>query len=406
MDRTIVLYANQPMLRVNGDYYATSPNFTDFLANITAMDSQYILAVPCKKQPTNPIDLSRLVKMDLPKGQILELPYYQGHFQAPLVSLISAWRLSKRIRTAGKQGNKVILAGPGPNSFLFWCSWLLPQSTQFAYFIRGDTIRTLQEIYRRHPAYLPVMALVHIFRWRILRLLRAQRAHVFTYGAALQTQYPCDESKRHVVAPLINEHWIRTDSHVSTPEDSSFRVLYVGRLSREKNIINLIEACALARNTPAEFQLTVVGEGPMRQEIEARINELQMSKLVKLTGLIPNGSTLMAQYDAHDLLCLPSHTEATPRVVVEAVARGLPVLSTNVGSIESMFPGLIRFTTGFSATELKDGISACLTDRAKLRQDFQQSVQLAGKYTLAAQARFVLQTLVPTQDLASHLEIT
>ena len=394
------------MIRVGENYYAPAKNFTDFLAELCKLSTDFVLSIPCTDQPANTVDLSRLVRMDLPKGQILELPYYQGHFQAPLVSLISAWRLSKHIRSAGKQSDRVILAGPGPNSFLFWCSWLVPQRTQFAYFIRGDTIRTLQEIYRHHPAYLLVMALVHMFRWRILRLLHAQRAQVFTYGAALQNQYPCDDSKRHVVAPLIDDYWIRTDAPVPHTGKAIFRVLYVGRLSREKNIINLIEACALARNTPAEFQLTVVGDGPIRQEIEARITELRMSELVKLTGLIPNGSTLMAQYDAHDLLCLPSHTEATPRVVVEAVARGLPVLSTNVGSIESMFPGLIRFTTGFSATELKDGISACKTDHVKLRQDFQQSAHLAEKYTLAAQARFVLQTLVPPQDLASTLEIS
>ena len=395
MKTRLFLYANQPMIRVGTDYYAPARNFTDFLAELCALNSNSVLAIPCTDRPAKSVELTRLVRIDLPIGQVLELPYYQGHFQAPFVSLLSALRLSRQVRKAVQQGDKVVLAGPGPNSFLFWCSWLVPKGTQLAYFIRGDTVRTLQEIYRRHPAYLLVMALVHLFRWRILRLLRAGRAQVFTYGAALLNQYPCEDSRRHVVAPLIDDQWIRVDDSIPQTDNSSYRVLYVGRLSREKNILNLVEACALAKDTPAEFHLTVVGDGPMWLEIEGRVDDLSLRGLVDLTGLIPNGPELMGQYDNHDLLCLPSHTEATPRVVVEAVARGLPVLSTKVGSIDSMFPGLIRFAAGFSAAELRDGISACKADREGLRRVFKQSTPQAGEYTLVAQARKVLQQLSP-----------
>ena len=115
------------------------------------------------------------------------------------------------------------------------------------------------------------------------------------------------------------------------------RLIYAGRLSVEKGVPNLIRALAILR---AEgFQpmphTTLVGDGPQRGEIEALIRELGVEQHVTLTGQLerPALSTMLSQAD----LCVhPSFTEGYCKAWLDAMAHGLPVLTTEVGAARAV----------------------------------------------------------------------
>ena len=109
------------------------------------------------------------------------------------------------------------------------------------------------------------------------------------------------------------------------PSDVS-RILWAGRLEPQKDFaLALLTLAALTRSA----HLTMLGDGSLRQEAEAMVTSLGLSDRVTLAGHVPNIDPYLADTD---VLLLTSHYEGQPAVVGEALANGVPVVSTNCSS--------------------------------------------------------------------------
>ena len=107
---------------------------------------------------------------------------------------------------------------------------------------------------------------------------------------------------------------------------------YIGRLSREKGIMNFIEAipCILKQQENIEF--LIVGDGPLYSKIRDEIDTNGISHRVKLFGWIPHDK-VADYFNDLKLLVLPSYSEGLPTAILEAMACGTPVMATRVGGI-------------------------------------------------------------------------
>ncbi len=108
-------------------------------------------------------------------------------------------------------------------------------------------------------------------------------------------------------------------------------VLAVGRLSREKALADLIEAVALLRQGSLPCRLVVVGHGPERPRLEQLATGRQVH--VTFAGHVDDPGQYYA--DA-EVFVLPSRSEGSPNVLLEAMAAGVPVVATAVGGIPEM----------------------------------------------------------------------
>lgn len=104
-------------------------------------------------------------------------------------------------------------------------------------------------------------------------------------------------------------------------------VLYVGRISREKGLDQLIDGFAWFARTQPTAKLVLVGSGPYAQELAARV----ASERVIFTGE-RSGEELARLYASSDVFVFPSETETFGNAVVEAQAAGLPVIVANRGA--------------------------------------------------------------------------
>jgi glycosyltransferase involved in cell wall biosynthesis len=117
----------------------------------------------------------------------------------------------------------------------------------------------------------------------------------------------------------------------------AFRLLAVGSLENYyKGPDTLIRAVEIAVSKGLNIELIWIGDGICRAEIEANLNKSAASGVIKFSGRIQSGEAVREAMDAADLFVLPSRTEGLPRAVVEAMARGLPVISTNIGGIPEL----------------------------------------------------------------------
>ena len=104
-------------------------------------------------------------------------------------------------------------------------------------------------------------------------------------------------------------------------------ILFVGRLSKIKNVTGLIEALSTLNRA---FTLIIVGDGPDRATIESTIAELGLEQQVRLVGQRAHKDAL-ALIRACDVLILSSLMEQCPQVVLEGLALERPVIATTVG---------------------------------------------------------------------------
>jgi glycosyltransferase involved in cell wall biosynthesis len=120
-----------------------------------------------------------------------------------------------------------------------------------------------------------------------------------------------------------------TDRAVARPA----RLAYVGRLSAEKGLDRLVEAMALLESegfSPLP-RVTLIGEGPERERLEAMVRARGYGEIVRFAGQLDRGELAAALRDV-DICVHPSLTEGYSKAWLDAFAQGLPVLSTEAGA--------------------------------------------------------------------------
>jgi glycosyltransferase involved in cell wall biosynthesis len=115
-------------------------------------------------------------------------------------------------------------------------------------------------------------------------------------------------------------------------------VSFVGWLSRTKGLAELADAITELKRRGGNIQLVCIGEGPLAEELRLRSQPGgDLHNGVIMAGPLM-GQAIARWLAASDLLCLPSHAEGLPNVVLEALACGRPVVASDVGGI----PEIIR----------------------------------------------------------------
>jgi teichuronic acid biosynthesis glycosyltransferase TuaC len=118
-------------------------------------------------------------------------------------------------------------------------------------------------------------------------------------------------------------------------------LLWVGNMVPVKGLDTLLEACTLMRNRDEQFHLCLVGDGPLRKELERDCQARGLSDVVQFVGArLPD--ELPDWYRAADLTVLPSRSEGLPNVLRESLACGRPFVASAVGSIPELAAGSTR----------------------------------------------------------------
>ena len=113
------------------------------------------------------------------------------------------------------------------------------------------------------------------------------------------------------------------------------RIICVGRLSPEKGQLGLIDAFARARKAGLDAELVLVGDGPDRAAVMARVIAAGVGGHVKLLGRLPEERAL-EETARSDVLVLASFMEGLPVVLMEAMALGVPVIAPDVAGIPEL----------------------------------------------------------------------
>jgi colanic acid/amylovoran biosynthesis glycosyltransferase len=148
-----------------------------------------------------------------------------------------------------------------------------------------------------------------------------------------------DWKKLVVVRCGVDEAFLRSEVASIAPEA---RLVCVARLSEQKGHFVLLDALAQLKDSGVEFELVLVGDGPLRGALEERARELRLDKIVRFGGWTDEAG-VRAAIAASRGLVLPSFAEGLPVVLMEALALGRPVVATVVCGV----PELVDATCGW-----------------------------------------------------------
>jgi glycosyltransferase involved in cell wall biosynthesis len=165
------------------------------------------------------------------------------------------------------------------------------------------------------------------------------------------------------------------------------RIVWAGRMVPDKGLDDLFVALASLRAGGVAAELELLGDGPARPRLEAFAAQLGLGDALMWGGHIANRATYMDRLRDADLFVLPSRAEGVPKVVIEAMAAGLPVVATRVGGLPALLgsgPGrLVDPNTPGQLAEAIAGMARDPAERARLRE---AGLAFAAEHTIDAQA--------------------
>jgi colanic acid/amylovoran biosynthesis glycosyltransferase len=156
----------------------------------------------------------------------------------------------------------------------------------------------------------------------------------FTRAQLMAHSEPQHWSKLHVVHCGVELDRYRPRPS-GPPTGAPAQILAVGRLSEEKGHLLLLAAVAELRRRGLSARLCLVGDGPLRGELEREARRLGIEDIVTLTGAVGQDE-MPEMFGRADIFCQTSFAEGVPVVLMEAMAAGLPVVSTLVGGIPEL----------------------------------------------------------------------
>ena len=218
-------------------------------------------------------------------------------------------------------------------------------------------------------------------------------------SSALRRRYPSLRSR----AWVANESWTHAASIASATHERSpvaGRVLFVGRLVWAKGLRELLVAIRELVDNGRDISLHVVGDGRDREAFEREVAKHGLNDHVSVTGWMAAGSREMqSEFAAAEVFCLPSYSEGTPLVLIEAASRGVPIVATDVGGVRDLAGGAAVLVEARDPVALAGGLARALDAP---REEFRSSLHaMASRNSFERQRGAIglaVQELVPNVD--------
>jgi glycosyltransferase involved in cell wall biosynthesis len=224
----------------------------------------------------------------------------------------------------------VWILGPHPLAFPFALMARL-RGRAVVLGVRQDTVAYMRS---RHPGSRFRIAMGRLMDAAFRAL--ARRWPTVVVGPALAEAYGHGRAVLETSVSLVSEDQVAS-LEAATGRDYSgeLRAVSVGRLETEKNPLALADMLAAVRRIDDRWRLVVCGEGPLREQLERRLEELELSDAAEVRGYVAHDRGLTEEYRSAHALLHVSWTEGLPQVLYEAFAAGLPVAATDVGGIRA-----------------------------------------------------------------------
>jgi glycosyltransferase involved in cell wall biosynthesis len=317
-----------PVLENAGGVFFREPKFTRTISSTRNVISKPWIIARSRKKWTEPGSYPPLDKVGA--ELVMTLPDYgvggwRGLYHL-LIFLFSP-RVQKRLRTHMEAASFVYAGVPSLEAYLAAriCKKI---GRRLIIELRGSAL--LDKQYMRSRFGIPGHLLRLVYQRQLTFICKQSRAALYV-SHSLQQEYPLETGVQAVVPDVYLPESFSGEPRIYRRPAASY--LYVGHLELVKRVDLLLKALHIARvRLPEGWHFDIVGSGPQRNTLEKLAANLGLIDRVSFHGRVRWGNPLAAFYEQSDLFLMASITEGASRVLMEAMAFGLPAVSTAAGT--------------------------------------------------------------------------
>lgn len=282
-------------------------------------------------------------KVEGPSVSVQELPDYLGPWQY----LLTLPTLRFRVRRAVPQADSFLIRVPGLIGRLAWKE-IRRLRRPYAAEVMSDPWDTMSP----GAIYSPLRPLYRSIASENLKIICEHAfATLYWNGQAMRQRYPPPNNAYTCVAPriflssgyaspeLMAERFRRMEarSGLNQSRDRALRIGFIGSFAQlYKGADTLLGSLATCLRIGATLEISFVGEGRYRKNMESLARDLSVERNVRFLGQLGFGQPVCDFLDSVDLFVMPSRAEGLPRALVEAMARGCPCIGSDVGGIPEL----------------------------------------------------------------------
>ncbi|MGP5296015.1 glycosyltransferase [Psychrobacter faecalis] len=277
--------------------------------------------------------LTNYVRNDNNKISFVSLPYYVGLKGL----LIKRRKLIKKIEDNLKNyiSDPIVLRVPGIIGF-YGANFLKKQGASYGIEVVGDPYEVFSKENFNHPLRL---ILQKISIKQLKETITYAKSVVYVTQKDLQRKYPASlNAKQFSISNVRINDSIIANNPRKYKAKSHYNIVCIGSLAQMyKGADVMLEAVKYIneKNCGFSINLTWLGDGIYKSEMQTLAKKLNIDDKVQFLGNV-NSETVFNEIDLSDLFVHPSRTEGLPRVVIEAMCKGIPVVATNVGGIPEL----------------------------------------------------------------------
>lgn len=180
--------------------------------------------------------------------------------------------------------------------------------------------------------------------------------------------------------------------------EKKYDLLFVGRLVNNKGLDLLIKVLKLLKKDLLNFKIAIVGKGPKEDWLKLKIKDEELINNIEFLDWVGNNQELASIYNQAKILLITSDNEGGPRVGLEAMACGIPVISTKVGIMIDLIKNdengyLVDWTAEEFVTQIKTILNDSELSR-KLSENARQTAQVFSYNKLIKDYATTLQKLI------------
>lgn len=274
---------------------------------------------------------------------------------------LSSWRLFFRVYRALSRFQPDLIHS-NMYAYAFAVPYVMTHRIRLLHTVHNKPVNEFKEKYKRLIAYL----------YRKEKAVPVAISHIIE--KEMKELYPGLRHIERVYNPVDTQRFYTKRSKTSR---QNITFINVARFMRQKNHELLLEAFAKARKKAPLIRLMLVGDGELRKDMEKKAEDLKISETVIFAG---NVSDVEHYLSEADVFVLSSDYEGLPLSVLEAMAAGLPVISTNVGGVADIVTDNGILVTPGEREELATKMAELALDGEKRYQMGMCSMRNAKKY--------------------------
>jgi glycosyltransferase involved in cell wall biosynthesis len=260
-----------------------------------------------------------------------DVPTYVGVWQ-----YLKQARAVKRAARAGIRSDDAVMLNVPGNMASCVMSILAP-GRPYGVHVISDCWDTFAPGAFKHP-------LRPYLRWSLSRRLRNQVRHssaaLYVTSRTLQERYPSNGLMAGISDVDLPDEAFVAEPRSDFKKSGPITLISIGTMATQftKGHDVLIDAVANLAQRGLDVRAILVGGGHYQGFLEERTRNLGIAERIVFRGQLPAGPRVREELDGADLYVFPTRIEGLPRALVEAMARGLPCISTPVGGIPELLP--------------------------------------------------------------------